>query len=125
LILLLDTHILLWWVTDDARLGPSARALIADPDNRVLISIVSLWEIAVKARIGKLRADVDAVVHAAETDGMEHLALTNEHLRVLRDLPFHHRDPFDHALIAQAITEGATLISDDRWMASYDVAVVS
>ncbi len=125
MILLLDTHVLLWWVADDARLGPQARALITDPANRVLISIVSLWEIAVKARIGKLRADVDAVVHAAEADGMEHLALTTEHLRVLRDLPLHHRDPFDHALIAQAMAEGATLISDDRWMASYGLAVVS
>ncbi len=124
MILLLDTHALLWWVADDARLGLKARVLIADPANRVLVSIVSLWEIAVKARIGKLRADVDAISHAADADGMEHLALTTEHLRALQALPLHHRDPFDHALVAQALTEGATLISECRWMASYGVAVV-
>ena len=125
MILLLDTHALLWWVADDARLGLKARVLIADPANRVLVSIVSLWEIAVKARIGKLRADVDAISHAADADGMEHLALTTEHLRALQALPLHHRDPFDRFIIAAALDRNLPVVTVDRQFAAYGVTVVA
>ena len=117
--LLLDTHALLWWLSDDRRLGPRARALIADPSNDVLISVVSLWEIVVKRRIGKLEADIGQIEQALGRDEFARLSITPGHLAALALLPDHHRDPFDHLLIAQAIVEDAVFISDDLDMRKY------
>jgi PIN domain nuclease of toxin-antitoxin system len=112
--LLLDTHALLWWLGDDDRLGPRARRLIEDPGNDVLVSVVSLWEIAVKVRIGKLQADLKEITDAVRQEGFTVLDIATTHLLTLVGLPTHHRDPFDHLLIAQAITENAVFVSDDR-----------
>ena len=122
---LLDTHALLWWLSDDARLGACARALIADPENDVLVSVVSLWEIVVKQRVGKLEADFTAVERAVERGGFTRLGITAAHLRRLATLPMHHRDPFDHLLIAQAMAEDAVLVSGDRDCARYEIRVVA
>ena len=122
--LLLDTHMLLWWLADDARLGPEARELIADPANDVLVSAVSLWEIVVKARIGKLEADIGAILAAVSANGFTRLGVEDAHLRALRDVPRHHRDPFDHLLIAQAMAEGAAFCSADAWVGRYGVKMV-
>jgi PIN domain nuclease of toxin-antitoxin system len=119
--LLLDTHALLWALSGDDRLGPKARHLIVDPGNQVLVSIVSLWEIAVKVRIAKLEGNVGEIAKAAADAGMDLLGISVAHLTTLRRLPAHHRDPFDHLLIAQAISEDATLISDDRHVSRYGV----
>jgi PIN domain nuclease of toxin-antitoxin system len=123
--LLLDTHALLWGLADDNRLGPRTRGLIVDRGNQVLVSIVSLWEIAVKIRIGKLEGNVSAIAKAAVDGGMELLGISVTHLTTLRRLPSHHRDPFDHLLIAQAISEDATFVSDDRHVSRYDVRRLS
>jgi PIN domain nuclease of toxin-antitoxin system len=125
--LLLDTHALLWWLADDARLGDQARDLIADPGHDVLISTVSLWEIVVKIRVGKLQADIDEISAAIERQGFTLLGISPVHLSTLSGLPLHpdHRDPFDHLLVAQAITEAATLVSADRNMPRYSVPLVS
>jgi PIN domain nuclease of toxin-antitoxin system len=125
--LLLDTHALLWWLSDDTRLGQQARNLIADPGNDVLVSTASLWEIAVKARVGKLEADVKEIADAAERDGFTSLGIAPAHLVTLGGLPIHqdHRDPFDHLLIAQAITEGATFVSEDRNIPRYAVRFIT
>ena len=117
--LLLDTHALLWWVSDDAALGEPARALIADPANDILVSVLSLWEIVVKSRLGKLEADVAAVEAEIAAQGFRRLDIALPHLTALAGLPQHHRDPFDHLLIAQALAEQATLMSADRRMALY------
>jgi len=121
--LLLDTHALLWWLNDDRQLGQVARDLIADPGNDVLVSVVSLWEVVVKVRIGKLEADIAEVSEAVERDGFTPLGIGAAHLVTLGGLPLHpdHRDPFDHLLIAQAITEGATFMSEDRNASRYPV----
>ncbi|MBE7209881.1 MAG: type II toxin-antitoxin system VapC family toxin [Gluconacetobacter diazotrophicus] len=119
--ILLDTHALLWWLMDDDRLGPKARALIADPANDVLISVVSFWEVALKIRIGKLAVDLDDVMAAVPADGLRLLDLRTVHLRRLMTLPVHHRDPFDHLLIAQAREERATFMSEDDQVARYPV----
>jgi PIN domain nuclease of toxin-antitoxin system len=119
--LLLDTHALLWWFQDDGRLGAKARALIADPGNDVLASVVSLWEIVVKLRIGKLQADIGAIERAVVRDGFQRLAITRSHLTTLATLPLRHRDPFDHLLIAQAIAEDAAFLSGDGHAALYPV----
>lgn len=122
---LLDTHALLWWLADDNQLGRRARELVEDPGNDILISMVSLWEIAVKTRIGKLRADIGEITGAVQQEGFTLLDIAMTHLLTLAGLPMHHRDPFDHLLIAQAITEDATFISEDRNTARYPVRIVT
>jgi len=121
--LLLDTPALLWWLSDDARIGPRARGLIAEPGNDVLVSVVSIWEILVKIRIGKLEADLGDIALACERQGFLSLPITPEHLRRLATLPVLHRDPFDHLLIAQAITEDATFVTGNRIAERYPVQV--
>jgi PIN domain nuclease of toxin-antitoxin system len=120
---LLDTHALLWWLADDRRLGPHARALIADPAEEILVSVASLWEIVVKMRIGKLEGEIGAIERAIVRDGFQRLAITPAHLATLATLPLHHRDPFDHLLIAQAMTEQAILVSHDGRLSLYPVQV--
>lgn len=120
--LLLDTHALLWWLADDPRLGHDARRAIEDPTNQILVSDVSLWEIAIKVGIGKLRVDVGAAVEAIRSRGLEQLGLRPPHLTTLAALERHHRDPFDHMLVAQALVEGATLMTDDAQLTAYPIA---
>ena len=123
--LLLDTHALLWWLADDHQLGPQARELIEDPGNDVLISVVSLWEIVVKVRVGKLEADIQEVADSVTREGFALLDINSAHLVTLAQLPMHHRDPFDHLLIAQAIEEDATFISEDRNASRYKVRLIT
>ncbi|KAB2694579.1 type II toxin-antitoxin system VapC family toxin [Ochrobactrum sp. Kaboul] len=111
---LLDTHALLWWLSDDSRLGQQIRDFISDPENDVLVSVVSLWEITVKLRIGKLDANLQEILAVLPDMGFDRLDIADSHLVELAKLPLHHRDPFDHLLMAQAIAEGAYFISDDQ-----------
>ena len=122
--LLLDTHALLWWLADDARLGQTARNRIEDAANMVLVSQISLWEIAIKIGIGKLRVDMGEVLTAIRERGLDELGLKPPHLTTLAALERHHRDPFDHMLVAQAVVEGATLMTEDRRMGDYPVACI-
>jgi PIN domain nuclease of toxin-antitoxin system len=123
--LLLDTHALLWWLADDERLGSQAREVIADPSTDILVSVVSLWEIVVKVRVQKLEANIDEILQAVAREGFGLLEISPAHLRALAGLPRHHRDPFDHLLIAQAITEGATFISEDANAPKYPVQTIA
>jgi PIN domain nuclease of toxin-antitoxin system len=122
---LLDTHALLWWLADDDQLGVKAREAVADPANDVLISMASLWEIAVKVRVGKLQADIEEIINAVQREGFTVLDVGLAHLVTLAGLPMHHRDPFDHLLIAQAMTEDATFMSEDKNVARYSVRMVT
>lgn len=119
--LLLDTHALLWWLNDDDKLGDHVRSLILDPENDVLVSAVSLWEITVKLRIGKLDADIDEILEILPAQGFGRLEITDAHLLTLRELPVHHRDPFDHLLMAQAAAEGAHFVSQDQHVPLYGI----
>jgi PIN domain nuclease of toxin-antitoxin system len=121
---LLDTHSLLWWLTDDDQLGTQARDLIADPGNDILVSVASLWEIVIKVRVGKLEADIEDISKAIELGGFILLAISPLHLRTLVTLPNHHRDPFDHLLIAQAISEKAIFLSEDQNTLKYPVQTI-
>ncbi len=123
--LLLDTHALLWWLSDDAALGQHVRDLIADPANDVLVSVVSLWEVQVKVRAGKLEADLPDILNEIEAQAFEMLPISPAHLVRLSSLPAHHKDPFDHLLIAQAIVEGALFVSEDRHTPAYPVQFVT
>lgn len=122
--LLLDTHALLWALTDDDRLGPAARDVITDRRNLVLASAASAWEIAIKAALGKLRAP-DDLADQLDDAGFEPLSISVEHALAVGRLPDHHRDPFDRILLAQAMTEELTLLSRDPVFRRYDVALLS
>jgi PIN domain nuclease of toxin-antitoxin system len=117
--LLLDTHILLWWLADDPALPARADALIADPANEVFASSISLWEIALKVSLGKITADPAQVHTATLASGFAPLAFTAEHALAVARLPDHHRDPFDRALLAQARVEPLHLITHDAIIAGY------
>ena len=118
--LLLDTHVLLWWLSDDPKLGEEARRAIAVADNIVYVSAVSLWEIAIKHGIGKLRLP-ESFDDTLADQGFLELPLKWEHARRNRDLPWLHRDPFDRMLIAQALVEDLTLVTADSEVQRYDV----
>jgi len=122
--LLLDTHALLWWLSGDAQLGQRASDLIEDPTHDVLISMVSLWEIQVKVRVGKLAADLQEILQEIKAQSFQLLPINPEHLIRLSTLPAHHKDPFDHLLIAQAIVEELTFVSEDRHTPKYSVQFV-
>jgi PIN domain nuclease of toxin-antitoxin system len=122
--LLLDTHAYLWFLVGDARLSPAAAALIRHPDERVLVSVISAWEIVIKAATGKLvlRAPVEDLWRMGIEDyGFEPLDVTAPHVFALSPLSLHHRDPFDRLLIAQAIAEGLPIVSADAVFDAYPV----
>jgi PIN domain nuclease of toxin-antitoxin system len=119
--ILLDTHAFLWAIADDPRLGPLSRELIDSRAEAVLLSLVSLWEIAIKHSLGRGDMPISAL-HAlawAEESGFDWLPLAPGHILTLENLPPHHRDPFDRLLIAQAISEDLTLLSADAVFSSY------
>lgn len=121
--LLLDTHVLLWWLADDPKLSGQHRELISDGENDVLVSSISIAEVSVKASLGKL--DAPQMISDAVTDsGFEHLPFSEVHAELLRGLPWHHRDPFDRMLIAQAMADGLTLLSVDKRVGQYDLEVL-
>lgn len=121
--LLVDSHVLLWHVLDDPRLGPRPTALIEADDAEVMVSTASLCEIAIKAALGKLEAPED-LPERIESMGFELLQVTAEHAWRVRSLPRLHGDPFDRLLIAQAQIERMPIVSVDSVFDSYDVAVV-
>lgn len=122
--LLVDTHVLLWWMADDrARLSETARQQLVDPANRVIVSAVSVWETAIKRTLGKLAAPPDLLERLEQT-AVELLPITARHADQVGRLPMHHRDPFDRLLVAQAGLEGLALVSADSGLRRYDVAVV-
>ena len=124
---LTDTHAMLWWLRDDRRLSPRARAFREDGANELLWSIASSWEVAVKLGIGKL--ELDLPLHRLFADivseqGAIVLPIGHEHCALLADLPRHHRDPFDRMLIAQAQHERVPILTADPKLAAYEVELV-
>jgi PIN domain nuclease of toxin-antitoxin system len=120
---LLDTHALLWWVTDDQRLSPTARDAIGTSD--VAVSVASLWEIEIKRGLGRIEADLGALVREiSQTDGFRILQIRPTHVLTLGELPHLHKDPFDRMLVAQAVRDGRVLVTRDTTLAAYPVDVV-
>ena len=116
--LLLDTHLLLWWLANSRAIGKEAKALIADPDNTIFVSTVSLWEIWLKYSVGKLRVPPNFEDRIAK-ESFEILPLSVAHARGVRDLPWLHRDPFDRMLVAQAKHEKLIFITADEKIGEY------
>lgn len=120
--LLLDTHAVLWWQSDDRRLPKAARSAIATADV-VWVSAASAWEVAIKQSLGRLRLTEPFAVTVAADDFTE-LPIALAHADRLATLPPRHRDPFDRMLVAQAMVEKATLVSKDRELAAYGIDVL-
>jgi PIN domain nuclease of toxin-antitoxin system len=122
--LLLDSHILLWLVAPDAgHLTATTRQMISGATT-VYFSIVSLWEIAIKAAKGQLDIDLDLLLEALDAAGLRELPVRREHIQSLRGLPFHHRDPFDRMLVAQALAEPPHPLTSDEKLRPYGGLVV-
>jgi PIN domain nuclease of toxin-antitoxin system len=121
--LLLDTHALLALLSCDYPFSPQADEAMEQADTQLLLSVVSIWEIAIKRAIGKLTAPEDLLARIDETD-TEMLTITARHANAAGQLPLHHGDPFDRLLIAQAKLEGCAILTRDRAFAAYGVPVV-
>lgn len=119
--ILLDTHILLWAQIEPARLPKAIRADLEDPRNAVLFSAASIWEIAIKAQLGRgdFTFKPEEILQAAQTSGMIELPVTSAAAALVAQLPPHHRDPFDRLLVAQALAEPAHLFTADSALAPY------
>lgn len=121
--LLLDTHVLLWLMEQNPRLRRSARSLIADA-SEVYVSSASLWEIAIKWRLGKIEEDPQTVLDQLGAAGLRELQVTNRHAVATGRLPLLHNDPFDRLLVAQAITEPMRLLTSDEQLLAYSELVI-
>ena len=121
--LLLDTHALIWWLSNDSTISGKAKKAIADPDNIVFVSAASAWEIAIKKSLGKLQAPDDLSVQIEEKR-FTSLAISINHALMIEKLPLHHQDPFDRILIAQAISENLIIITRDRKFKAYEVKTI-
>jgi len=122
---LLDTHALLWFSLDDARLSAGAKSAIMDRGNDLLVSPATLWEVAIKVSLGKYELEEEFTPFFSRVlaaYNMTLLPVTVEHAATVARLPFHHRDPFDRLLVAQAICEGIPIVSTDRALDAYSVA---
>jgi len=121
---LLDTNVLLWYFWGSDRID-SIKDLIASEEANVYISVVSLWEILIKARAGKLNVDLDELRSFAEKYAFSELPVTGDYIQAYLELPNLHRDPFDHMLLAQAITCPMRLITGDSQLAAYSSLVMA
>ena len=120
--LLLDTQAALWWLTDDERLGTRAADLLADPSHDALLSAVVVWEVSIKRSLGKLKAP-DGFASMLVGAGAIALPITTAHAEAVGLLEWHHRDPFDRMLVAQATIEQAVLVSNDEALKPYGVVL--
>ena len=118
--LLVDTLVALWWVTADRKLSKSAREILVSPDNDVLVSAASYWEVAIKTSLGRIDVALGELRNALQEDGFQELAIEVPHTIQLLSLPDHHRDPFDRLLIAQSIVEGSRHVTADQAIMAYD-----
>jgi PIN domain nuclease of toxin-antitoxin system len=119
--LLLDTHLLIWAAESIERLPKGARALMANPENELLFSVASIWEVAIKRGLNRPDFQVDARMlrRGLIDNGYCELPILSEHAVAIDTLPPIHKDPFDRLLIAQAMVEGITLLTDDATVAQY------
>ncbi|NOS88016.1 MAG: type II toxin-antitoxin system VapC family toxin [Methylococcaceae bacterium] len=122
--ILLDTHILLWWLNDDAKLSENARQIILDPNNTFYVSQASLWEIQIKNMSGKLKVDLEVLIQQLSENNFQQLILHTNHILALAKLPPYHQDPFDRMIISQAMSEPLHLITHDKNVSSYDASII-
>lgn len=125
--LLLDTHTFMWWDSAPSKIPSAALQALENPDNEVLTSLASLWEIQIKTQLGKLTLNIElsSLVQQQEIEnGIRLLPISLTHILELNQLPHHHRDPFDRIIIAQARIETATIVTRDRAFPQYDCQIL-
>jgi PIN domain nuclease of toxin-antitoxin system len=125
--LLLDTHTFMWWHSEPEQIPRQTLTLLQNPNHQLCVSVVSLWEMQIKIQLGKLtlRDDLEIMLRIQqERNNVILLSVTLPHILELRNLPFHHKDPFDRLLIAQSKVESATLVSRDSAFQNYDCDVI-
>lgn len=122
--LLLDTHAVIWFIERSDALSAAARAAIRDSSNEIFVSVISLWELSIKVGLGKLKLPktISNIAEELRNGGTTFIPVSEEHAMATGELPWHHRDPFDRMLIAQAIQEGLTLVSKDGIFGEYGVS---
>lgn len=125
MIILLDTNALIWWLKDDPKLGSRARSILADGRHELITSVISLWELSIKWRIGKLEYKGSVFADLLSEQNIRLLMIKPQHFEVLESLTSHHKDPFDHMIIAQAKAEGARLMTSDPHLRDYGVECIS
>jgi len=125
--LLLDTHTFIWWDSDPTKLSLSALSACQDPANTLILSVVSVWEIQIKSQLGKLKLDLpllEIIKSQQQTNKVQILTVELGHVLKLQDLPYHHKDPFDRLLIAQANVEDVQLVSGDAVFSEYPINLI-
>ncbi len=124
--LLLDTHIFIWTDSEPHLLSPVAHAAIADPNNEVLVSVASLWEILIKLPTGRLTLNrpLPEIISRQLANGMTFLDIAFDHVLAIEHLPLLHKDPFDRIIIAQTVVENAFLVSADKLVTQYPVPII-
>jgi len=120
---LLDTHVLLWFLSQQNKISSQVLEQCSDPANQPYFSLTSIWEIQIKHQLGKLTLDIpiQKIIHTANEKNILSLDIKEQHILLLDNLPYHHKDPFDRLIIAQAKAEKMTLISADKIIKQYDV----
>ena len=123
---LVDTHLLIWWASMPEQLPEPARRRLASRDRPLFFSLVSLWEVAIKASLGRedFQVDLSALRRGLLREGFQELPIEVEHVLAVQQLPWIHRDPFDRLLVAQALREGLRLLSTDRTLLGYGDGVM-
>ena len=119
--LLLDTHVVLWWISGSRKLTLFAKDLIADPANEIFVSAASIWEVAIKRGLGRIEVDLDELRTAVDEGGFRPLDIDFGHASAVWKLPSIHRDPFDRMLVAQSRLEHLVLVTRDEVFLEYDL----
>ncbi|MBI1928018.1 type II toxin-antitoxin system VapC family toxin [Candidatus Poribacteria bacterium] len=125
--LLLDTHAFIWWVNAPGKLPKRVLTSLENPDNSLILSVVSVWEMQIKPQLGKLKLDIPLrtlIENQRATNDLQILPVELAHIWALEGLPLHHKDPFDRLLIAQAMVEDAFLVSQDEALSDYPVKLL-
>ncbi|WP_293308542.1 type II toxin-antitoxin system VapC family toxin [Pedobacter sp. UBA5917] len=123
---MLDTHIVIWFITNDNKLSKKIKALIEDSNNKCFVSIASYWELSIKYALGRLNlhSTIEEIFGIIEKSGLDILPITLNHILQLSKLEHHHNDPFDRLIISQSITENLQIISNDNYFPAYKIQLI-
>ncbi|WGV28492.1 type II toxin-antitoxin system VapC family toxin [Halotia branconii] len=121
---LLDTHVLLWWLANDPKLSADVREILRNPVNDSFVSAATIWEIAIKTSLGKLKQP-DDLLAVIRDNQFQILEISAKHCLKVGSLPWHHKDPFDRMLISQALVEGLTIVTVDQKFRLYEIPLLS
>ncbi len=124
--ILLDTHIVIWFITNDTKLPKRLKRIIEDPNNKCFVSIATYWELSIKYSLGRLNlnSSIEEIFNIIEVSGFDILPITLNHILQLTILEHHHNDPFDRLIIAQSISENLSVISIDNYFPAYKIQLI-